>query len=123
MKKLLATLLLTSIFTLKSIHASAQTYEQGFIAGYEFASEKLKMAADRHPEWGLIVIQTSIEYFGSTIITYKDAYDDYQKCMLASNSVHADYGGYVTSMKDVNVGWNGYYWGFQQACADFVLGI
>lgn len=122
MKKFLTVFLLTAFITLKSTNVSAQTFEQGFIAGYEFATEKLKMAADAHPEWGLIMVQISRDYFGGSIITFKDANDDYQKCMLAASSVNTDYGGYVLSMKDVNDGWNGYYWGFQQACADFVIG-
>lgn len=123
MKRLFAVLFLTCILALKGFNASAQTaWEQGWVAGYEFAMEKLKLASDAHPEWALVLQQNSPTYFNSQIITYTVIQDDYQRAMLASGSVNTDYGDYIASMKDVNDSWNGYYYGFHQAKADFVIG-
>lgn len=123
MKKSIFILFLVALFVFKASDASAQlTYDQGFVVGYQFAMDKLKIASDSHPEWALQLGQNETYYFGTVLTLWTIIQDDYQRHQLAVNAVDVDYLPYILSMKDVDDSWNGYYFGFLQATADFEIG-
>jgi|GEM_PF-1255131 len=124
MRKSLSILFLISVFAFKASDASAQlSYDEGYIVGYQFAMDKLNIASDAHPEWALYLIQKDKLILGVLITTYFVAQDDYQRHQLAVNWVNVGYLSYILSMKDVDASWNGYYFGYLQATADFEIGM